>query len=368
MQIAVTDLGAAASRFLTWWVGELVALVPSRLRHALTAGRATFCIGVSETEAVIAHIADGQTEEIGRIALEGKDENAATLRPMVETILRSRPGRHADTVFALPTEQVLRKSLDLPLAAESGLKDLLYFELDRQTPYRPEQIRYSHRIVERNPATQKMRVELVVVPKSVVDRVIDLAAAWGLTPAAITVAGADDLSDPAFDFAGDRSEGVKSSPIRFFAGFFAVLAAILLTAAVYIPLTAQREAAVAAEQALNEAMASATAASELRTELDRMAKAGNFLVEQKRNAPMMTAVLADLTRLFPDDTWLFELHIDGKQVRARGYSPAASSILELVERTSGFGNARFTSPVTRVPGIDRERFDLTFDLLQSEGS
>lgn len=364
MQIALTDLGAVASRFLAWWVGELAALVPLRLRRALASGRETLCVGISDSEAVIARVTDGEPEEIGRLSLEGED--AAALRPTVDTILRSRPARQADIVFALPLEQVLCKTLELPLAAEAGLKDLLYFELDRQTPYRPDQVCYSHRIVERNPANQKMRVELVVVPKAAVDRVTDLAGAWGLTPTAITVAGADDLSDPAFDLAGDRTDGARTSRGRFFVGFFAVLAAILLTAAVYIPLEAQRAAAITAERALDETMEAAKAATELRTELDRMAKAGNFLIEQKRNAPMMTAVLADLTRLFPDDTWLFELHIDKTQMRARGYSPSASSILELVERGSGFGNARFTSPVTRVPGIDRERFDLTFDLLRSE--
>lgn len=365
MQIALTDLGAVASRFLAWWVGELAALVPSRLRRAMATGRETLCIGISESEAVIARALDGRTEEIGRLALDGGDP--AALRPMVDTILRAQPTGQAEIVFALPAEAVLRKTLDLPLAAEAGLKDLLYFELDRQTPYRPDQVRYSHRIVERNPASQKMRVELVVVPKPVVDRVTDIAAAWGLTPTAVTVAGADDPCDPAFNLAGDRSDRTRPDRAGFFAGMFAVLAVVLLTAAVYIPLEAQRKAALTAEQALGETMESAKAASELRAELDRMAKAGNFLIEQKRDAPMMTAVLADLTRLFPDDTWLFELHIDETQVRARGYSPSASGILELVERGSGFGNARFTSPVTRVPGIDRERFDLTFDLLRSEG-
>ena len=77
---------------------------------------------------------------------------------------------------------------------------------------------------------------------------------------------------------------------------------------------------------------------------------------------MMTAVLADLTTLLPDDTWLFELHVRGDSVRARGYTPAASTVLELVERGPAFHNASFSSPVTRVPGIEAERFDLSFEL------
>ena len=139
-----------------------------------------------------------------------------------------------------------------------------------------------------------------------------------------------------------------------------------MTAAVWLPLDAQRQAAREAETALADAHQHALAAANLRDELDRKAKAGSFLVRRKNDAPMMTAVLADLTRLLPDDTWLFELHVRGSEVRARGYAPAASAVLELIERGPAFRNARFTSPVTRVPGIEAERFDLSFELASAQ--
>lgn len=366
MKSTITDAGRLVPRFFGWWLGELAALVPARLRRAVLRQRDALCFTFAGRELVVGRFANGTASEIARLDLDALD--TAAQRAAIEAIVRAEASRRTAIVLALPAGKALRKQLDLPLAAESGLKDLLYFELDRQTPYRAEMVRYDYRVVARDPAAQRIAVELLVVPRDAVDRAIDQATEWGLPVSAVTVDGVDDPADPEFDLAGDRHDLRPSRAGGFAFGLLAVAAAVLLAVAVYLPLDAQRRAAQDAERAVAEALAAAKAASALRDELDRTAEAGNFLLERKRSTPMITAVLADLTRLFPDDTWLFELHIEGKQVRARGYAPAASSVLELVERGSTFRNAKFASPVTRVPNFDHDRFDLTFDLVQEEGA
>ncbi len=360
MQIAVTDAGRLVSRFFAWWLGELASLVPRRVRKALAPKIDSLCFSIAGNEVTIVHYNNGNSSRIARLALD--DQDLPAQRAAVEAILRAKATRRSEIVIALPADQALHKTLDLPLAAEAGIKDLLYFELDRQTPYRPDQVRYDYRIVARDAEAQRIHVEFIVVPKDIVDRLTDLAGDWGLTPSAVTVDGLDNLAAPEFDLAAERESGGPSRAGNVLAGALAIVALLLASVAVYLPLDAQRRAAEQADAAVTEATAAARTASALRDELDRAAEAGNFLLERKRATPMVTAVLADLTQLFPDDTWLFELHIEGDKIRARGYSPAASSVLELVERGSAFKNARFSSPVTRVPGIDRERFDLTFEL------
>lgn len=366
MQTAIKDAGRLVPRFLSWWLGELGSLVPAGLRRALAPRVDTLCFAFGGREIVISRYTEDGGREVARLDVAAQD--AASQRAEVEAIVRAEATRRTAIVLALPARNALNKTLGLPLAAEQGLKDLLYFELDRQTPYRPEQVRYDYRVVERDPDAQRLRVELLVVPKDSVDRALDQAAEWGIEPAAITVEGLDDPGDPEFDLTGEGRHAGSSGTGRTLAGLLAISAAVLLAAAVYLPLNAQSRVAAEAEHAVQDAMVAAEQASALRDELERAAAAGNFLIERKREAPMVTAILADLTRLFPDDTWLFELQIEGNQVRARGYSPSASSVLELVERGSAFRNAKFASPVTRIPNIDRDRFDLTFDLVHEEGS
>jgi general secretion pathway protein L len=350
------------SWFLAWWLGELGALMPGVLRRGFTSGHGILCFEAAADELVVTTAIDNIPEQISRIDLRQPTE---ALRAAVASVLRKHAPKGTDIVLLLGAEQVLYKVLDLPLAAEEGLRELLYFELDRQTPYRPDQVRYDFRVVERDPVTGRMRVELLVAPVAPVERQISRAAEWGLEPSRVTAADIDDLADPAFDLSGETPEA-PSRGGRLALALLALLAAGLLTAAVWLPLDAQRQAAREAETALADARQHALAAANLRDELDRKAKAGSFLVRRKNDAPMMTAVLADLTRLLPDDTWLFELHVRGSEVRARGYAPAASAVLELIERGPAFRNARFTSPVTRVPGIEAERFDLSFELASAQ--
>lgn len=355
--------GEMASRFLAWWLGELGALAPGMLRRAFAGGRGVLAFEVAGDELVVGRGSNGTPGEVARLDMRQPGD---AMRKAVARILRKHALRGTDIVLVLGAEQSLHKVLDLPLAAEEGLRDLLYFELDRQTPYRPDQVRYDFRVAGRDTDAGRMQVELLVAPVEAVDALVARAAEWGVASAAVTVAGIDDPADPAFDLSG-RSPAAPSRGGRLGLALLALVAAGLLAAAVWQPLEAQRLAALEADAALTQARKAALAAADLRDELDLRARAGSFLVRRKNEAPMMTAVLADLTRLLPDDVWLFELHVRGAEVRARGYAPAASSVLELIERSPAFRNARFNSPVTRVPGIDAERFDLTFELAAVPG-
>lgn len=359
----MTQAGEFLSRILAWWLGELGALVPKPLRRAIAGRGDALLFEQSGGNLIVRRATDGGVVELDRLDLSGP---ASGHRAAIHEIVRRNASRRTEIVLALGGEQVLYKVLDLPATAESELRDLLYFELDRQTPYRPEQVRYDFRVTDTNPVTKRMQVEMVVAPVEAVDRIIALAADWGLEPSVVTVAGIDNPADPEFDLSGGQRE--ESHRLgRFAASALALLAAGLLATSIWLPLEAQRLAAVDAARILTEARNSAVVASDLRDDLDRMASAGSFLVRRKGETPMVTAVLADLTRLLPDETWLFELHIKGRKVRARGYAPAASTVLELIENSPAFSNPGFSSPVTRVKGVDAERFDLTFEVADAGG-
>lgn len=359
MRKAINQAERLAARFFGWWLGELAALVPAPVRRMFAGDNSYLSFELAGDQIVVRRASGGTVQELARL---DKNLPAEELQVIVGRLLRKHASRTTAIVLALPEEQVLHKILDLPAVAEEGLRELLYFELDRQTPYRPEQVRYDYRVAERDASHRRMKVELIVAPIEAIEWLKSLAAGWGLTaPLSVTAAGIDDPSNPAFDLSGEApARSSRSGGIALV--LLAVLAAGMLAAGVWIPLQAQRTAAREAQAALADAQAKARTAANLRDELDRRAKAGSFLVRRKNQAPMMVAVLADLTRLLPDEVWLFELHVRGSEVRARGYAPAASAVLELVERGPAFRNARFTSPVTRVPGIDAERFDLTFEL------
>jgi Tfp pilus assembly protein PilN len=61
-------------------------------------------------------------------------------------------------------------------------------------------------------------------------------------------------------------------------------------------------------------------------------------------SPDKLIILKDLTRLIPDNTWLFTLHL-GKYVDITGMSRSASDLIPLLDRSGLFKKTEFASPI-----------------------
>lgn len=74
-------------------------------------------------------------------------------------------------------------------------------------------------------------------------------------------------------------------------------------------------------------------------------------------------VLNEVTRLLPDDTWLFRMRVFAGDVQTFGYSPAASTLIGTIEESDLFKNAQFRAPMTRDPRVDADRFHIAFEVV-----
>ena len=71
----------------------------------------------------------------------------------------------------------------------------------------------------------------------------------------------------------------------------------------------------------------------------------------------------ELTRLLPDNTWLVRARLQGDKLVLSGYSSAASSLIGSLESSKALSQVRFSSPVTLDRRVERERFDITANVL-----
>jgi general secretion pathway protein L len=319
-------IGGAIAAFLHWWLGELAALVPAPLRRVFSGEAAILAIRIADGKAAIWRLVGGERTELGRVDLSA---GAGQQRAVIAGLVGGRMRRDA-IVIALPAERVLRKTLDLPLAAETELADLLRFELDRQTPFSPEQACYDYRVSARDRQSGRIKLEMAVAPRDAVERALSIAADWGLEPDFVTAVG-DEEADPAFDLSG-RAPPNGFGGRAVLTGLLAVAAAGLLAVAVALPLQWQATAADEAARELEAARAAAREAADLRDELGRRRQDARFLLDRKLNTPMAVSTLADLTRLLPDDSYLFELRLKDGRLRVRGYAPSASRSVSICRR------------------------------------
>jgi len=271
-------------------------------------------------------------------------------------------------VVCLPSEQVLVRALTLPIAAEENLREVLSFELDRQTPFTTEQACYDYIVKERNPTQGTITVELVVSPRTIVDELLETLAQTGITPDVITTLARDSEDTLPVNLlpVAARRRSRLSVP-RLNTALSAACVALLLVALLLPPWLNKRQVA---ELELQQSAAEIVAKDglELRRDVERLTAASEFLLNKKQSGVFVLQMLEEVTRVLPDDTWLTRFDVNGSELQLHGQSSSAAALIELFESSPLFHNARFRSPVVQVPRTDLERFHLSIELQTAESS
>ena len=357
MAVIVARLLVLARAFWDWWWGELAGLVPERLRRRLAPARDMLVLRLGEGEAVLCRESAGTLQELGPIGLR----EAADPQRLLAEILRRRGLAHAvargdfGICLRLPAERAVRSAIELPLAAEENLSEVVAFELDRHTPFSAEQAAFAFRVRERDAAAQRLRLDLTVVPRAALDAAVALAARLRLAPDRVDVAepggASGNLLPQGAALAGRRGVGLLTWGLG---GLVAVLAAVAL----WLPLHAEQQRAARLTEAFAAMTDAAKAAARLRGEIDGLRKDARFLVDRKQQAPNISRLLLQSTRLLPDDTWLSEWQLSGSELQLTGLTRSASSLVELLEQSHAFRNTSFRSPVIADAKSGRERFSI----------
>jgi general secretion pathway protein L len=74
------------------------------------------------------------------------------------------------------------------------------------------------------------------------------------------------------------------------------------------------------------------------------------------------AVIDYLTKILPDDTYLYNLEVQNTKVTANGFTVDAAALLQRLSADPRLKNVRSPSAVTRQPGATKEAFVVEFTL------
>ena len=351
-------------RFLAWWARELAALLPARW-HAMLAERSDALLLESQgPELVLWRQSGDASAELGRIAAnEPADvQKAAYARlhtQIVDPNLRQ--------FYCIGRQRTLQRTISLPAAAEDNLRQVLIFEMDRQTPFKADQIYFDYHVAARAAADRNLQVDLTVVPRAQLDAELAALAASGAL-----LDGVDCWRDGS----GSARAGLNLLPperrlkrknlrLRLNLALAAAAAVLLVTA--MLQSLANRESALAAmtvevEKAQNDAKQVAT----LRKTLEDTINSANFLSRKKRETPLMVALLEDLTTRLPDDTYLERLSIDEKnKIEMQGLSSDASKLIGLLQKSEVITNPGVQGTIQPDPRTKKDRFNITLEFVKS---
>jgi len=333
------QLRHAASGFLGWWLAELKAMLPASLSGLLLHRGNRLVVGFVDDVAKLRLEGGGTEQELGMVDMDSRPR-----LPQVEQV-----------ELRLPDSDVLVAKLRLPLATQENLREVLGFEMDRYTPFNVDQVYYDYRLGQRDHERKQLQLELYVIPRKRLDRRLEVLKSWGLRANTVSVL---DQTGTLRKLSGVLPNTVRIERrlnVRGARGLLG-LAALLLVVALLLPLLARATLNERYAARVDEVRAMAEEAQQLKDKLQQVSLQKGFLGRKRTQAPLTVSLIDELSRLIPDNTWLDRLELDGKFVRLQGESVAASNLLGLLESSPHFRNAQFTSPVTRNPRTDRERF------------
>jgi len=361
-------LGVAG--FWRWWLRMLGSLVPSGPRTAIERRRMRPVLLFEGDTATLwqpTAVAGRLTlAEAGRVALGG--DAAAVLsagRTALAAVARNGVAP-TKVVVGLTPRAILRKSLTLPAAIEHDLRQAVGYDLDRHTPFKPEELYFDAQVVDRDPARAQIRVDLATTRRPLVDAAVAHAQAWGAKVVAVTPAEPPLLPASGLNLLPlELRNGARFAKRWQFWLPIALLGAVALVAVV-LPVWQKREYAIALNEVAAKAMQEAARSEALRTQLDRQIGDYNFALERKYAYPGTVRVLEDVTRLLPDDTWLTQLEIKSpnrgkdaqRELSLRGESINAGRLVTLLEDSRLFTQAAPRSPTTKIQPGPGEIFDV----------
>jgi general secretion pathway protein L len=363
-------LAAGTGGFLSWWGRSLAAWLPVRWRALL---------GVRRDRLLLANLLfdPGRPGDGLQLRLERDDgvggpvvEDLATLPALAAFEDEGDPlqGVLAPAVadaprwLLLPAATGLRRRLTLPAAAAERLRDVVSFEIDRQTPFGADAVAFDARVLGRRAGDNQLDVELVVVPRSALQPHLD-----ALGPLAGQLAGID-LADAGgaplrINLLAPERRRQRSDPARLWHAALVVAALLAIGLALWQVLANRRAAADAFERSVDARAVDARRASMLRQRLLDAVAGQTYLDQARAGRPSAIEVIDELSRRLPDHTYLEKLAIENDKILLIGLSSDASSLVQRLEGSRLWRAAALAGAVQPDPRSRRDRFTLTADLV-----
>src|SRR5690606_31054401 len=209
--------------------------------------------------------------------------------------------------------------------AGDRLRDVVGFEIDRQTPFAADEVAFDARVLGRREGDGQIDAELVAVPRSALRTAEAGLGNLSGQLAGIDVLGADgaplgiNLLDPA-------QRRRQADPMRRWNLVLAAVALLAAAAMLWQVLHNRRAAADAFEQVAAERARAARGVALQRQQVVDTVEGQAFLDRSRAGRPTAVEVLDELTRRLPDNTYLEKLAIEGDRITLIGRSSEAAAL------------------------------------------
>jgi general secretion pathway protein L len=318
------------AKFFSWWIARLAELLP----HGASEAPDGIVVDVGSDQAVTASMRrKGRLEPVNLGAaarLSGR--NPILLRP--------------------PPSAELVKHHTVPTAPKRQLDQLLRHELARITPFPADDLFWRWDGQPKFGDKSRTDVVLTMVPKQALASAIAALESVGLKPRFVEVGPTNRPRLLAITDGAERSTGLV-----LFKGL-AWACAGLVVIALALPLVRQALALGATDDAIAELRPTIAQVEALRRGLTAEGAGRAVLQRELQRTGDVLQVLATVTRVLPDDTYLTDFALRERQMTISGRSASAPRLITLLSAEPAIRNTAFAAPVTRIEGATADVFSI----------
>ena len=345
-----------AGQFFKWWGEELRNAMPSQFRTRMQYARRKLLMQLSDGEIVFSVDNAQAIQSLDSVSI---DQDPQLQQQRVRDLMQRHELTEVSRDLLLSQDVVLHTDVVMPLATEANLTQALAYEMDRHTPFRAEEVFYGWHDLKRDREAGQLHFELYVTPREAVEAQIEHLKRLGLAPTGVDVVTSDGPLGINLLPLALRHHVVNQRARLNWA--IAAVAVFLLIFVMAQSLWLREHQVEAIGTAIEDVRSEALAVQQIRKQIDDASEAAGFLQNRKTENGYKIELLAELTRILPQDTYLDRLSMHQGTTQMQGKSGNAQALIELINDSALFENASFRGPTRLDNRSGKEIFDLNAD-------
>ena len=312
--------------FWTWWVDELKAFVPEKVKRHLTKGKSFLEIEYGSKNIVMKY--------------QAPDHPISEVKTPPTGLLNS-------VKITLGNSFVFKRKISLPLAHRKSLKQILTLQLDRHCPLDGDHVYFSYSTGREDTKKQTLAVTLYILKPSAVEQVLEFVKSNRIFANEILFLFRSGPENIRFDVAVPKAFKRKKpllelikSPIYLTLGFWILM---FLGYPFYLGVEQAR-----IQEQVSEIQAELSQTASTLVAFEAQARKDQALTKVLQQ-PGILLILNDLARVLPKEAWVEDFSKDGAEIILTGFHPDPSVIVAALENSPLFHDVRLPS-VTEISG------------------
>ena len=350
-------------QFFRWWKRELDFLIPKKINQMINDSQGVIVVIKNNEYFELTYHSAGHEEHLLSVTRADKSVDLKRLYEKDERLSKAK------IVLRLTGQDAIQKELSLPAAAKENLTQVVAYELDRYTPFKPDQVYFSVKPTSGIDESGQITVMMILTTCELLDGLYEDVQSIGLSPSYVDYQGSPiDLSDldERYNLLPERLRQKKANLPRLVHGTLMGLTCLLMLFVFAMPVFFEYQAVNELSEKAADLEKDAKKVKAMQASIDAVIDETNQLIKEKSTSPDLVDMLNTLSSLLKDDTTLSYVQYSEGHLQIQGESPTASALLATLEASEIFVNARFASPVTQDRVSSMERFQITVDLAKSD--